>query len=261
MKSISLILLSIMMITLAACTTSEKTKDTQTQTTTVETIQQPPTITEKSNNVENQSHYEVLGMPEPFRSSGGDERRTFYGHTEFKFDSAFPDSAFTEYLGRDCREDWINYDSSRLYNITSLMDYPNIFYLIITYNIPNDVIIKNFEGWVGDDDYILFFTEEEIAALLTRDEAIVLAQFASDKSIIIGDKAYPPNWVYTHTPEDYEEVGITPEMIEEKLELYAEFSFTDDAETAFEEKLSEFVEEEVSFRQIRERNRNRRNRG
>jgi hypothetical protein len=44
-------------------------------------------------------------------------------------------------------------------------------------------------------------------------------------------------------------------MVEEKLELYAEFDFTDEADEAFSEKLSEFLDEEVSLKEIRKHGR------
>ena len=55
---------------------------------------------------------------------------------------------------------------------------------------------------------------------------------------------------------DYDRIA---EMIDKVLDLYAELPFTEEAEIAFEEKLSEFVGEEVSFSE--RRTRNRRNRG
>ena len=46
-------------------------------------------------------------------------------------------------------------------------------------------------------------------------------------------------------------------MIEEKLDVYSEIELSDEAEEAFEEKLSEFVGEEVSLKKIRNRNRDK----
>jgi hypothetical protein len=89
------------------------------------------------------------------------------------------------------------------------------------------------------------FTKDEIEALLSRDVERVLEQFATEQSVVVGDRVYSPFWLYINTPEDIKAAGITAEMIEEKLPLYAEFNFTEEATLAFEEKLSEFVGREV----------------
>jgi len=54
------------------------------------------------------------------------------------------------------------------------------------------------------------------------------------------------------------EVGVTPEMVEEHLEILSEFEFTEESDEAFSEKLSEFIGEEVSLREIRNRRRGNR---
>ena len=128
------------------------------------------------------------------------------------------------------------------------MNYPNGFSYIIKYDVPNDIVAKSLEGYNKklSKDSSAYFTEEEIAAILSRDAATVLKHFAPEESIVIGDRVYTPAWVYTHSVEDYIASGITPAMIEKKLELYALFPFQRKSYAeAFEAKLSEFLGREV----------------
>jgi hypothetical protein len=133
---------------------------------------------------------------------------------------------------------------------SGLMEAPFILWYIIEFDIPDEVIIEGIRihnehfGSRRWQEYRVF-TDEDIQALLSRDETIITAQFATEYAIVIEGRAFSPAWVYLHTPEDYEAVGITPEMIEEKLHLYAEFSFTEEATLAFEAKLSGFLGRDV----------------
>ena len=217
--------------------------------------------------------FEDEPMPEPFEYSGGDENIRFYQRCVLKlegFDSrSFLDAEIFEYLGNDdFTQKWYeSYDNSWWPNATSLMDFPNKFERIVANNIPDDVVIKGLseeyefyaEGYKKFENghinlAISAFSEEEIKILLTRDEATVLAHFATEEAIVIGDRVYSPEWVYYHTPDDYAKAGITSKMIEQRLDLYAKLRFTQEADTAFSRKLSWYIGEDVSLREIRAKN-------
>jgi hypothetical protein len=139
--------------------------------------------------------------------------------------------------------------------VTSLMDYRNLFSLVITFNIPADglrevmkdvqLMFKERELEDGRDRSSAYFTDEEIEIFTSFNEARILEYFASEYVLIHGGRGFTPSWIYWHSAEDYKAVGITPEMLEERLELYSEFNFTLEATLAFEEKLSEFMGVEV----------------
>jgi hypothetical protein len=130
------------------------------------------------------------------------------------------------------------------------MEYPNHYSLIITFNFPIDEVVKylkadqlwRIEAGQYETDY---FSDYEIELIASLDEARILEHFISDYSIFHDGRGFTPAWIYWHDIEAYEAVGITPEMIEEKLHLYAEFSFTAEATLAFEAKLSEFLGREI----------------
>ena len=286
MKNLSLILsVMLLMTVLCACT---KTNDTSTNTVTekktqqntseeiVQQIEQTQPVLQE----EHENSYESFGMPEPFEGMGGDGNHGFYMPCINKIDGfgGFFEQVFDEYLGGEYIGKWGDIINStylldpKLYDITSLMDFINLFEVIISNDIPNDVVIsaidKHNEFTMNNynESYIKFyqfdderherakevlarqiFSQEDIDALLTRDEAIVTAHFATNAAIITDNNIFTPFWLYCHTAEDYEEAGITPEMIEEKLEMYAAFEFSNEAEAAFEEKLSSFIGAEVSL--------------
>ena len=97
----------------------------------------------------------------------------------------------------------------------------------------------------------LIFSDEEINALISGDEAEIIRLFISDHSIWIKDKNYviSPWWLYYHTIEDYKAVGVTPEMIAEKLPLYEDTfigkdigtDMADESWTLFKAKLESYI--------------------
>jgi hypothetical protein len=200
-----------------------------------------------------------INMPMPFTHDCGGENARFYEHSISKFasTSGFLTNTFEEYLGhRDFignRNGFSFYPD--IFYVTSLMDTTNYFNMIITYNIPDEVIIRAFEKYNAhfkrfyDENHIAYnstiFFDEDIAVLLTRDEATVLSHFATEYAIVIESRAFTPAWIYAHSIEDYNSAGITSEMIQERLHLYAEFPFTIEATFAFEAKLSEFLGRDV----------------
>ena len=260
-KFITILLSVIILMTISSCVTEEKYEENITPKDTVmEGVKQISETTPAQ-----QSFFENVKMPEPFEYVGGDENDYFYSPCIDKFNRVESGviEHFKEYLESELIGKW-----GDLYNslepvyseVTNLMDFPNIFELIISNDIPDNVVIAAInehndfykEFYKGHDDeqsmldYIAF-SQEDIDALLTRDEAIVTAHFATDEAIITNNNIFSPYWLYCHTPEDYEEAGITPEMIEEKIEMYAAFEFSNEAEAAFEEKLSSFIGAEVSL--------------
>jgi hypothetical protein len=132
---------------------------------------------------------------------------------------------------------------------TRLTDYPNFYTFILKFKIPVDKLreVLKEKQRIGIERNAQYYTDEEIDILCSLDETRLLAHFASEYAIVIGDRAYPPAWLYLNTPEDYAEAGITPEMVAEKAKLFSVFDFSAEAARAFEEKLSAFTGETVTF--------------
>lgn len=144
---------------------------------------------------------------------------------------------------------WIA-DSEEQDIIPSRLDeYVNIYSFIHAFNIPEADARAVLQEYL-EVDYLpedLAFTEEDLTVLFSEDETEIARHFASDYSIVIGEYVYSPRWMYFHMAEDYQEVGITPEMIQEKIEYYSGIPLSVNARNAFADKLGEFVGEEVVF--------------
>lgn len=130
-----------------------------------------------------------------------------------------------------------------------LDEYVNVYSFILAFNIPEEdarAVLQEFR----EADYLpenLAFTEEDLTVLFSGNEEEIARCFASDYSIVIGEYVYSPRWMYFHTAADYEEVGITPEMIQDKIEYYSGIPLSVNARNAFADKLGKFVGEEVVF--------------
>ena len=100
------------------------------------------------------------------------------------------------------------------------------------------------------------FSEEEITALKSGNDAEIIALFISDYSIWLTGSNYviSPEWLYYHTAEDYATIGITPEMIAAKIPLYEKtFTGTDSGEDLdekswelFKAKLTAYAESMIA---------------
>jgi len=207
----------------------------------------------------------AAGIFDPLEHFLGDHEIFFDPYINRMYSSFSVYEIFAEYLGIDVekfiqerieKRNRMGRGKNDAPYLNSLMDTTNLYWTIIEYNIPDDVIINAFqysnelfEGLIElfNDDYYRrnIFTDDEINALLSRDEATILKAFASDYSIVVNERLFSAAWVYTRSIEDIKAAGITSAMLEEKVPLYAEFSFTDEATLAFEAKLSEFLGRDV----------------
>ena len=126
---------------------------------------------------------------------------------------------------------------------TRLTDYPNLYTFFIRFEIPVEPLREALKEQQrrGIEKNTQYYTDEEIEILCSFDEARLLAHFASKFAIVIGDRAYPPAWLYYHSPEDYIKVGITPEMIEAKREMYDKLLLRREVLDAFNAKLDRAV--------------------
>ncbi|MCL2637261.1 MAG: hypothetical protein FWD48_02720 [Oscillospiraceae bacterium] len=147
-----------------------------------------------------------------------------------------------EYFGEEHFTSWRIFD-------TGLIEHTTLFWEIIIFDIPDEVIIDAIKVHNEHCKRVGFgyrvFTDEDIAALLTRCEETVTAQFATEATIVIGNRAFSPSWINLHTLEEIQAVGITPQMIEEKLPIWSDLVISAEIETSFDEKLSEFLGRDV----------------
>ena len=98
---------------------------------------------------------------------------------------------------------------------------PSLVKVIHEFDVPKEVFEQFNNEWIKDGvslkDYC--FTQEEIDALYSNDDARITAAFASEYAIISGNKAYAPRFYLNASDEELAAYGITPAMIAEKTDL------------------------------------------
>lgn len=195
-------------------------------------------------------------MPEPFGNVCGDENNDFYlpyipkfnNIGNFVYDLVGDDNAF---------QLWID-DMNKIETPYRLEDDINLYSFMVRFDISGKDVsaaLREYnemqERWVDELDMpinpTVYFSDEELEAIESEDKGVIVNCFASDYSIVVGDNVYSPSWVYYHTPDDYAECGITPEVLREYTDKYSAINFNADAQAAFEGKLSEFTGEAVEL--------------
>lgn len=181
------------------------------------------------------------GRPE---GTGGDEAHHLYFIGDYAFDS-IPYTLF-DLTGKSYDEiyEWLYTFPARPYPLpTSIDEYLNVRTFINHYNIPleeaKEALIKGGRS------------EEEAEIIVYGSDNEILNRFNLGYSIVIGDKYYSVSWLLDESPEKWKEVGITPEMLEEKFDLYAS-RFTTMYKEMLNAKLSVYFGSKVQLKTIKE---------
>ena len=144
----------------------------------------------------------------------------------------------------DRTDSWINSFSSS--EKTKLGDYQNLYSFITAFDITKDEAETALAPYINGG----MMTSEQVDILFSGSEEAVTNEFASEYSVVVGENAYCPNWLYINTIDDYTAAGINAEAVKEKAPLYSDFAFSNEARKAFSEKLSEFIGEDVVIEPI-----------
>ena len=182
-------------------------------------------------------------MPEPFETECDDDGRDgFY----LPFNSTLNNIPGELMKIRDSEEidSWLNSFSSS--EKTKLGDYQNLYSFITAFDITKDEAETALAPYIDGG----MMTSEQVDILFSGSEEAVTSGFASEYSVVVGENAYCPNWLYISTIDDYKAAGIDSEAVKAKAPLYSDFAFSEEARKAFSEKLSEFIGEEVVIEPI-----------
>lgn len=175
------------------------------------------------------------GKTEIFEDDG--EHWNFYQPCVPELDS-IPGFLTKEYATDEEWEAWTEkYENKR--DCRKVTDYPTVYTFIKDFNVADEDLIKLYSEYD-------ILSEQDMQILLEHDEAKIGEHFATDCAIVVGDCIYPPEWIYEHSASDYIAAGITPEMLEEKLDEYADLGLSKSAEERLYEKLSEYVGHEIN---------------
>ena len=85
------------------------------------------------------------------------------------------------------------------------------------------------------------FSADEISAMVSGNIELITKNSASEYTIVIGDCAYSPMWLYYHTTDDYTAVGIAPDMVSEMIPQYQKLWLPEEMWKAFSKKLNLFA--------------------
>ena len=182
-------------------------------------------------------------MPEPFETECDDDSRDgFY----LPFNNTLNNipGELMKLRDSDRTDSWINSFSSS--EKTKLGDYQNLYSFITAFDITKDEAETAFAPYIDGG----MMTSEQVDILFSGSEEAVTNEFASEYSVVVGENAYCPNWLYINTIDDYTAAGINAEAVKKKAPLYSDFAFSEEARKAFSEKLSEFIGEEVVIEPI-----------
>lgn len=210
-----------------------------------------PAVTEETTvNCTTSRDDEESEMPAPFvilEGTGGDQYANYYEPCNFILDN-IP----VELMNlRDSSEvtEWLEKDklSSRQSVPSSIKDYVNIYSFITDFNITKEETETALKYYLEDPSQLNY---EDLDIIYSGDIELITKTYASEYSIVVGDKIYSPEWVYTHSAEDYKAVGITAEDILSRVDSYSRILFTDEARLAFSEKLSAYTGEQVVIKEV-----------
>lgn len=182
-------------------------------------------------------------MPEPFETECDDDSRDgFY----LPFNSTLNNIPIELMKLRDSDkvDSWLNSFSSS--EKTKLGDYQNLYSFITAFDITKDEAETALAPYINGG----MMTSEQVDILFSGSEEAVTNEFASEYSVVVGENAYCPNWLYINTIDDYTAAGINAEAVKKKAPLYSDFAFSEEARKAFSEKLSEFIGEDVVIEPI-----------
>lgn len=212
-------------------------------------------VPEDTTSVEETSHiganYDI--MPEPFGTApeaGGDEHADYY-----RLCKPLYDGIPVELMKlRDSGEvtEWLEKDKliTRSEVSSSITDNVNIYAFITAFNITREEAETALEHYLNTPEEYEHIQYEDLDIIYSGDIELITKTFASEASIVVGDRIYSPEWVYTHSPEEYEAAGITKKDILSKVEWYSRIMFTDEARLAFSEKLSAYTGEQVVIKTL-----------
>lgn len=67
------------------------------------------------------------------------------------------------------------------------------------------------------------YSPDEIDMIYSDDFTPFVQHFANPCALAVGDRIYTPDWLSTHTVEEWHTAGITPEMIREKEDIWRSY--------------------------------------
>jgi biotin operon repressor len=178
-------------------------------------------------------------MPAPFGANPpeAEATRSFYFPFVSKFDGV--PGALLMIVPAEDFEIWISDDIVSEEPQTSVNDSKNIYTFISDFGLSDDEVKEALKMFYEMSDPQML-SGDDIDVIVGGSETDINKRFASEYSIVAGGKIYPPHWVYENSAESYKEAGITPEMLNDKIELYRDLGMSETAVAALIKKIEAY---------------------
>ena len=179
------------------------------------------------------------GESAPVEGTGGDESRPVYVYTRIT-DGSGVDKSLVDYVDEKtpgASDEWFSQFPHVDPEGTREVRDCNSIVFIQEMGLTREEVEK-----INGQAQGLLFTTKELDAIFSGDEKQLNVVFASPLAILVDGYLYSPEWVATHTPEDYRTVGITRAMLEEKLPLW-ESTFSGERLEGLQASVNAFLEE------------------
>lgn len=232
-------------------TVSETNRETETEITEEEITEVRASVSAESEPSE--GYIDYTDMPEPFHPNAaeGGECILYYSLTDHIL-AGFPlglmhAAGYEDFSEFERWVDEMNEKSSGI--STSISESTNVFTFIRDHEFDEDklreLLLSLFEHYnthLGGS-----YTAEDAEALISSDEKAVTEKFVNPCAVYHNGKIYTPQWLYEKDIVQYEIEEIPPVLIIEKYDKIMELPFEENAITAFEKKLSDYIGYEVDL--------------
>jgi hypothetical protein len=169
----------------------------------------------QKNNI-NKSQIEITNnVPEADQNAIGGPEITFYA-SEYMFGYYGLPGVFADYM-RDEFDKWSNdFKHVNLNGKREAKDL-NIYTFIKEFNISKEKFIE-----INYSVIYPPFTDEQIDALYSEDQEEFDRVLKNPDALYLNGKIYTPQWIETHSAENYAEAGITEQMLVELEQQWKE---------------------------------------
>jgi hypothetical protein len=117
----------------------------------------------------------------------------------------------------------------------------NTYNFIVEFNIDRERFNEaNTERCRMFGDALPDFTDEEVDVMYSFDKKKVYEYFVNPYAILVGEAVYTPEWLSTHTVEDYIKAGIPADKLAEKHDLITKY-LNAEKTNSFEKTYTEYL--------------------
>lgn len=173
-------------------------------------------------------------MPEPFDqayNSGGDSLHDYYCEYVFKFGNI--NSTLIDLVGEKEAQAWLNeYFASQKAGTES--SELTVLRFIEHFDISKEELIKAVSDSDYPDGWIINISDIEV--IYSGNDDLIKQTFVNEYALLHNGIIYTPEWLYTHSLDDYAKEGLSIESVNACMEKMSELPFTHEAQNAIADK-------------------------